>query len=133
MIIRMTPSRIEFEVDELSYTVQGEALNPDYGLDYVIYADDVRLTDPARKGKPISRDVRARLLAGIKDELAKKETRFEVDGDDPSAAGEPCPREGYWFTPAKADSRRAFKQGEVMPAFTTDYGATLWQWDERQG
>jgi hypothetical protein len=82
----MTPSRIEFELDELSYTVQEEALNPDYGLDYVISADDVRLTDPARKGEPISRDVRARPLAGIKDELAKKGTRFEVDGDDPSAA-----------------------------------------------
>ena len=47
-------------------------------------------------------------------------------------AGEPCPREGWWFTPAKADSRRHFMQGEVMPAFTTDYGATVWQWDELQ-
>ena len=47
-------------------------------------------------------------------------------------AGQPCPREGWWFTPAKAGSRRHFKQGEVMPAFSTDYGATIWQWDERQ-
>jgi hypothetical protein len=47
-------------------------------------------------------------------------------------ASEPCPREGWWFTPAKADSRRHFMQGEVMPAFTTDYGATVWQWDELQ-
>jgi hypothetical protein len=47
-------------------------------------------------------------------------------------AGRPCPREGFWFTPAKAGSRRHFQQGEVMPAFTTDYGATLWQWDEQQ-
>ncbi|UZD54993.1 PoNi-like cognate immunity protein [Caldimonas aquatica] len=47
-------------------------------------------------------------------------------------AGQPCPREGWWFTPAKADSRRFFKQGEVMPAFGTDYGLTIWQWDERQ-
>jgi hypothetical protein len=53
--------------------------------------------------------------------------RLRVEG------GEPCPREGYWFTPARADSRRGFKQGEVMPAFSTDYGATIWQWDERQG
>lgn len=29
--------------------------------------------------------------------------------------------------------QRVFKQGEVMPAFTTDYGATIWQWDEQQG
>ena len=47
-------------------------------------------------------------------------------------AGQPCPREGWWLTPAKADSRRHFLQGEVMPAFTTDYGATIWQWDEHQ-
>ncbi|MED5618020.1 hypothetical protein [Ideonella sp. BN130291] len=49
------------------------------------------------------------------------------------AAGQPCPREGWWFTPSKANSRRPFHQGEVMPAFTTDYGATHWQWDEHQG
>ena len=48
-------------------------------------------------------------------------------------AGQPCPREGFWFTPAKAGSRRRFQQGEVMPAFSTDYGSTIWQWDERQG
>lgn len=53
--------------------------------------------------------------------------RLRVEG------GQPCPREGWWFTPAKADSRRHIKHGEVMPAFTTDYGATIWQWDERQG
>jgi hypothetical protein len=49
-----------------------------------------------------------------------------------SEGGQPCPQEGWWFTPAKLDSRRHFHQGEVMPVFTTDYGATLWQWDERQ-
>ena len=48
-------------------------------------------------------------------------------------AGQPCPREGWWFTPAKANSRRHFKPGELMPAFSTDYGATIWQWDEQQG
>lgn len=47
-------------------------------------------------------------------------------------AGQPCPREGYWFTPAKADSRRFFKAGEVMPEIGGDYGATLWQWDQNQ-
>jgi len=47
-------------------------------------------------------------------------------------AGRPCPREGYWFTPAKTDSRRFFMQGEVMPAFESQYGATIWQWDEQQ-
>jgi len=47
-------------------------------------------------------------------------------------AGQPCPREGYWFTPAKTDSRRFCKQGELMPAFESLCGATIWQWDEQQ-
>jgi Domain of unknown function (DUF1911)/Domain of unknown function (DUF1910) len=48
-------------------------------------------------------------------------------------AGEPCPREGFWVTPAKANSRRHFKAGEVMPDFKSDYGVTIWQWDSKQG
>jgi Domain of unknown function (DUF1911) len=47
-------------------------------------------------------------------------------------AGQPCPREGFWITPAKTDSRRHFKQGEVMPDVGGDYGVTIWQWDEQQ-
>ena len=48
-------------------------------------------------------------------------------------AGQPCPREGYWFTPASNDGRRHFKQGEVMPDMKSDYGQTIWQWDQQQG
>lgn len=48
-------------------------------------------------------------------------------------AGQPCPRTGWWFTPAKAHSRRHFKTGEVMPDFPSDWGQVIWQWDERQG
>jgi hypothetical protein len=29
-------------------------------------------------------------------------------------AGQRCPKDGYWLTPAKADSRRFFKAGEIM-------------------
>jgi hypothetical protein len=47
-------------------------------------------------------------------------------------AGQPCPREGWWLTPAKTNSRREFKAGEVMPDVGGDYGATIWQWDEKQ-
>lgn len=46
--------------------------------------------------------------------------------------GQPCPREGWWFTPARANSRRHFKAGEVMPDFKSDYGATIWQWDGQE-
>jgi hypothetical protein len=53
--------------------------------------------------------------------------RLRVEG------GHPCPQAGYWFTPAKPDSRRHFKEGELMPAFDSAYGSTIWQWDPRQG
>ena len=52
--------------------------------------------------------------------------RLRVEG------GHACVRTGYWFTPAKPGSRRYFKDGEMMPAFGTDYGVTFWQWDEDQ-
>jgi hypothetical protein len=48
-------------------------------------------------------------------------------------ANQPCPREGWWFTPTKSDSRQKFKQGQVMPTVGGDYGTTIWQWDETQG
>lgn len=47
-------------------------------------------------------------------------------------AGEPCPREGWWFTPAKSGSRRHFQAGEVMPEVKSDWGSTFWQWDLKQ-
>ncbi|PPE65847.1 hypothetical protein C1704_13120, partial [Caldimonas caldifontis] len=48
-------------------------------------------------------------------------------------AGQPCPRTGWWFTPAKAHSRRHFQAGEVMPDFPSDWGQVICQWDARQG
>lgn len=47
-------------------------------------------------------------------------------------AGEACPQDGWWFSPAKPGSRRYFKQGEVMPKLDTGYGDTFWQWDSDQ-
>jgi len=47
-------------------------------------------------------------------------------------AGQPCPKTGYWMTPAKPGSRRHFQQGDVMPAVASDYGSTIWQWDNNQ-
>jgi len=43
-----------------------------------------------------------------------------------------APEAGYWMTPAQLDSRRMFKQGEVMPDLDSNYGATIWQWDEQE-
>jgi len=64
-----------------------------------------------------------------------------ADADSPNAgerrrrgvrAGEPCPETGFWFTPAKQDSRRHFTIGEVMPDVGGDYGMTIWQWALKQ-
>ncbi|WP_219094059.1 PoNe immunity protein domain-containing protein [Pseudomonas sp. UMAB-40] len=44
-------------------------------------------------------------------------------------AGEPCSKTGYWFTPARANSRHHFQQGEIMPSFSdSKWGDTLWYW-----
>lgn len=51
-------------------------------------------------------------------------------------AGQPCPRTGYWFTPAAAGSRQHFDAGQTMPDLGGSDGttgwATVWQWDEQQ-
>lgn len=49
------------------------------------------------------------------------------------AAGELCPKSGWWFTPAKANSRRYIQQGIAFPAIEgRDYGTTFWQWSPDQ-
>lgn len=48
-------------------------------------------------------------------------------------AGQVCPRTGWWFTPAKENSRRRFESGALMPSVGGDYGETIWQWDINQG
>jgi len=48
------------------------------------------------------------------------------------AAGSPCPETGYYFTPAKENSRRRFIQQETMPGFDSQYGLVIWQWDGDQ-
>lgn len=41
--------------------------------------------------------------------------------------GQPCPLDGQWFTPAKPDSARHFKKGDLMPEIESEYGLTIWQ------
>lgn len=47
-------------------------------------------------------------------------------------AGQPCPQEGWWVSPARANSRRRFELNDTMPELGGDYGATIWQWDVDQ-
>ncbi|SEL79915.1 protein of unknown function [Pseudomonas agarici] len=49
------------------------------------------------------------------------------------AAGQPCPKSGWWFTPARLNSRRYFQQGAAFPVIEgSDYGLTFWQWSPDQ-
>lgn len=74
--------------------------------------------------KPTGRMIVHPVLVQLKHDPATARGRCE--------AGERCPREGWWFTPAAQDARRLFKLGEVMPKLSTDYGQTIWQWDAQQ-
>ncbi|MDR3157895.1 MAG: DUF3396 domain-containing protein [Zoogloeaceae bacterium] len=49
-------------------------------------------------------------------------------------AGRPCPRSGYWRTPARPKSRRKFNQGEILPEVeSVTHGTIVWHWDANQG
>ena len=47
-------------------------------------------------------------------------------------AGATCSVAGVYFTPARQNSRRPFKVGDVFPDEASGYGATFWQLDEQQ-
>jgi hypothetical protein len=47
-------------------------------------------------------------------------------------ANQACPQTGYWFTPARENSRTHFEAGQTMPDVGGTWGATFWQWDEQQ-
>lgn len=48
-------------------------------------------------------------------------------------AGDPCPRSGWWYSPAQVSSRRKFKHGDIFPDFEGNhYGATFWLWSQDQ-
>ncbi|MFC7422134.1 PoNe immunity protein domain-containing protein [Iodobacter arcticus] len=58
---------------------------------------------------------------------AEKPTQYRV------VAKQSCTRDGYWYTPAKQNSRALFRSGELMPDFpASTYGATIWYWDANQ-
>ncbi|AXV79139.1 MULTISPECIES: hypothetical protein [Ralstonia solanacearum species complex] len=71
----------------------------------------------------------ATVADGLADLLPQ--SRHRPSGRAPG--GDACPRTGWWFTPAAANSRRHFQQGDVMPIVTSDYGSAIWQWDADQG
>lgn len=57
--------------------------------------------------------------------------RFDEKPRPPVCAGQPCPQAGYWFSNARARSRRSFSAGEIMPAFEhLDAERTQWFWSQ---
>ncbi len=72
------------------------------------------------------------------DSVAKEATLRKTQPASPEpvlrkAAGELCPKSGWWFTPAKANSRRYIQQGTAFSAIEgSDYGTTFWQWSPDQ-
>ena len=47
--------------------------------------------------------------------------------------GSPCPAAGWWYTHAMQNSRRYFKQGEIMPVVEgSSWGWTYWIWEHSQ-
>ncbi|QOL49685.1 hypothetical protein [Massilia litorea] len=58
------------------------------------------------------------------EEMSQQTGRFEV--------GQHCTREGFYFSPADAHSRRHFQHGEQFPLLRSEYGKTIWQWDQDQ-
>ncbi len=85
--------------------------------DHLVYPKD--LADWARANKSLEK-----IKAGAANSSDDSSLRLRCEG------GKPCPREGYWMTPARADSRRLFRVNEVMPSVGGDYGVTIWQWDD---
>ena len=59
---------------------------------------------------------------------AKPEITSQAKGRCP--ANQPCPISGYWFAPAKKDSRAYFKKGDIMPDYPhNNWGEVIWQFD----
>lgn len=67
-------------------------------------------------------------------DFARANAQRDANGKGPSRVpgGQPCPRTGYWFTPARQNSRTHFEAGQTMPDVGGTWGATIWQWDEQQ-
>ena len=63
---------------------------------------------------------------------AKPKITSQAKGRCP--ANQPCPKSGYWFTLAKADSRTYFKQSDIMPDYPNNHwGEVIWQFEGEKG
>lgn len=84
--------------------------------DNIVYPKD--LIDWAR-----ANDSLGKLKAAAEDARRSGESRLRCQ------SGDACPRDGYWFTPARADARQYFRAGQAMPDVGGPWGLTIWQSD----
>lgn len=87
--------------------------------DHIVYPKD--LADWARSNDSVGK---LRACAKSSPALSGLQLRCE--------AGQPCPHEGVWSTPADPAAQRHFAVGERMPELRSDYGVTIWQLDTRR-
>lgn len=105
----------------IQYTVDSAWDEDPSDLDWIL---DEYYTGPIDWPANWMDDLPPELIDAERDQIRKRHPNIP--------AGQPCPEAGWWFTPAKPDSRRYFRQGEVMPALGRDYGDTYWQWSPDQ-
>jgi hypothetical protein len=123
----------------LAFSVEGRLMQPAFrivALEQITLDDAFPEYDMAAT-QYVSRKTRAEDTTWYFAHKPDAATRTEASTDRTGIrlrceAGQPCPREGWWFTPARMNSRRLFKAGELMPDLKSDWGITIWQWDEQQ-
>lgn len=119
------------ERHSLVFAIQGLPMPPAFHCDKTMeelaatngkaYSDDIETTAVETTWHPVRLTESATQIATLSSEKLRCE------------ANKPCPRNGYWWTPAKEHSRRYFQQNEIMPDFpNSTYGKTIWQWDANQ-
>lgn len=144
-ITYMTPSRIEYAYGDRTITLQGEALESVAGKsNYLVFASSATRWNSPHLGELLSDADRERVLLGVEAELRRRGFVPEVipfrgqpvlaavSGRVGVAAGNKCPETGFWSSPSSPTSRRYFFQGEALPDLKTQFGTTVWQWDEDQ-
>lgn len=79
-------------------------------------------------------DEAQKALQVILGDLDRRFTDSSSSEDRPASttANQPCPGDGYWFSPAIPGGSRFFRAGEIMPEAIGHYGETIWQWSIKQ-
>lgn len=143
-IVNMTRGSIEFKLGERVAMIDGELLAPENERQhFVVYAASLKRWLAPHDAEQMTTDDKRAILDSIRTEMSPDKVHVEIDDEEAAlggdslgtlraVGGDPCPRSGFWFTPARQTSRRYFFQGEAMPVVVGDYGTTVWQWDADQ-